>query len=110
MGKSKINTNDRKNFNGKCKKESDKIEAHAKKTVVFNSGIEYRKHYDAYHKKYGFKCIYSGCDKESSSWYNFVAHLTQHDREGGRPFYCNYIGCNRRSSTKHNLIKHLQGA
>ena len=71
--------------------------------------MEYRAHYMSNHKKYGFKCIYFGCCKQSSSWYNFVAHLTLHDRESGRPFHCGHIECNRTSSTKHNLIKHLQG-
>merc|ERR1712228_965727 len=99
----------RKEYDQQCKDLLQETENRIKANVVFKSGVEYRKHYDALHKKYGFNCIYSGCDKKSSSWYNYVAHLTQHDRENGRPFYCAYTGCNRRSSTKHNLIKHLQG-
>ena len=104
-----LNKNERREYDSKCKNYLKQIEDKVKKETTFKSGFEYRKHYDTFHKKYGFKCIYSGCDKESSSWYNFVAHLTQHDRECGRPFYCQFPGCNRRSSTKHNLIKHLQG-
>ncbi len=28
--------------------------------IVFDSDVESRRHYDTFHKKYGFKCIYSG--------------------------------------------------
>ena len=99
----------RRDLDAKCKEYLQQIEDRVKAQCIFKSGKEYRKHYDAFHKKYEFKCIYAGCTKVSSSWYNFVAHLTQHDRETGRPFLCAFPGCNRRSSTKHNLIKHLQG-
>eukprot|EP01083_Nonionella_stella_P070260 187874_1 len=104
-----LSKQERKEYDKQCKQLLQHTEDRVKRQVTFESGTEYRRHYDLFHKKYGFKCIYSGCCKESSSWYNFVAHLTQHDRESGRPFHCAYMGCNRRSSTKHNLIKHLQG-
>ena len=105
----KMNKSQRKHYDIKCKEYLQKIEDRVKAECIFKSGTEYKQHYDAFHKKHGFICIYSGCDKESSSWYNFVAHLTQHDKEGGRPFHCAFPGCNRRSSTKHNLITHLKG-
>eukprot|EP00484_Ammonia_sp_Unknown_P013252 CAMPEP_0197079944 /NCGR_PEP_ID=MMETSP1384-20130603/213881_1 /TAXON_ID=29189 /ORGANISM="Ammonia sp." /LENGTH=607 /DNA_ID=CAMNT_0042518825 /DNA_START=1 /DNA_END=1821 /DNA_ORIENTATION=+ len=100
---------ERHEYDAQCKDILAEVASKAKQSIVFESAMEYRKHYDELHRKYGFKCIYADCEKESSSWYNFVAHLTQHDREMGRPFYCAFTNCNRRSSTKHNLIKHLEG-
>ena len=55
----------RKEYDERCKELLQETEDKIKATVVFKSGVEYRKHYDALHKKYGFNCIYSGCDKKS---------------------------------------------
>jgi len=107
--KQSMDASARKHYDDECKQLLKKTENSVKQNVTFKSAKSYREHYDKSHKNYGLTCIYDGCLKQSSSWYNFVAHLTQHDRENGRPFYCIYKGCNRKSSTKHNLIKHIQG-